>query len=400
MHVVTIQERQDKYVKKHNAAIRSYSEMSLLGRKIANVLLYNAYPNLTAQSIHTISISQLLNLLSLKTHDYQKLKHSIKQLMSTIIEWDVSKKEKITINIEDDKLFNSKENWKACTLLSSVQINGTIIKYEYSEVLRELFYQPSFYSKISLCIQSKFRSAYAISLYENCLSYLNCGTTGWLDIVAFRKIMGVHSSQYQIFRDLNRRVLQPAIKEVNKVSNIEVTCETKKIARVVSYIKLCISHKKVDVEKEIYHQNSSDLFEKLINYGASKNQAKSWVITYGEIYIKEKLDLIKNSTITIKNPIAFLNKAIKENWSGLKIKPQVYENKQVYEKQYLSQEENITWFKSLTDNEKIKLLDRATFIFPMLTFHMEYQKIKILDEKFINSNIFTMFMQILNRNNI
>jgi plasmid replication initiation protein len=401
MSVLAIQERQDKYVKKHNAAIRSYSEMSLLGRKIANVLLYNAYPNLTTQSIHIISISQLLNLLSLKTHDYQKLKQSIKQLMSTIIEWNVGKKEKTAMGIEDnEKLFNSQENWKACTLLSSVQINGTLIKYEYSEVLRELFYQPSFYSKISLGIQSKFRSAYAISLYENCLSYLNCGTTGWLDIVAFRKIMGVHSSQYKIFRDLNRRVLQPAIKEVNKVSNIEVTCETKKIARAVSCIKLCISHKKFHLEKKISHQNSSDLFEILITYGASKTQATSWIIKHGEIYIKEKLDLIKNSTVAIKNPIAFLNKAIKENWSGLKIKPTVCEKKQIYEKQRLSQEENIAWFNSLDNDEKNKLLDKATFIFPMLKVHMEYQKIKILDESFINSNVFTMFMQILNENEI
>ena len=164
MNISIIKNKQEKYVKKHNAAIRSYSEMSLLEKKIANVLLYNAYHNLKNQNIHVISISQLLNLLSLKTNDYQKLKQAIKHLMSTTIEWNVTKKENIVTSVKPNtKLFDSKENWKACTLLASVQIEGTIIKYEYSEILRELFYQPSFYSKISLCIQSKFRSNYSIN---------------------------------------------------------------------------------------------------------------------------------------------------------------------------------------------------------------------------------------------
>ena len=400
MNAIVMTVKQDKYVKKHNAAIRSYSEMSLLERKIANVLLYNAYSNLTTQSIHVISISQLLNLLSLRTNDYQKLKQAIKQLMLTIIEWDVAKKEKINVEIENGKLFDSKENWRACALLSSVQIDRTLIKYEYSEILRELFYQPSFYSKISLGVQSKFRSAYSISLYENCLSYLNCGTTGWIDIEAFRKLMGVKTSQYKIFRDFNRRVLQPAVKEVNKVSNIDVICETKKIGRIVSLIKLCISNKKAFIEDKSICDNNG-FVDVLKMYGVSQTKTMSWLKQYGEDYIKEKIDLIKNSTVVIKNPIAFLNKAVKENWCSSKTKleiiPQVSEFKQVSKKQSLSKEENVIWFNGLTDKEKTECFDEAMFKFPMLKKHMEYRKLNFLDEGFINSDVFTMFIQILNR---
>jgi len=403
MNAVSIKEKQDdKYIKKHNAAIRSYSEMSLLERKIANVLLYNAYPNLVTQNIHAITITQLLNLLSLKTNDYQKLKQAIKQLMLTIIEWDVAKKENPNVKPKDDKLFDSKENWRACTLLSSVQINGTLIKYEYSEILRDLFYQPSFYSKISLCVQSKFRSAYSISLYENCLSYLNCGTTGWIDIEAFRKLMGVKTSQYKIFRDFNRRVLQPAVQEVNKVSNVDVICETKRFGRVVSLIKLCVSNKKSCVEEKIFQETANNSFtETMKMYGVSNTKMKSWIVQHGENYIKEKLNLIKNSTVAIKNPIAFLNKAIKENWCDPKVKSEpfsgIMEIKETLETQRLSKEENMFWFNGLTDQEKIKCFDKAIFKFPMFKTHMEYRNIKFLDENFINSDLFIMFIQILDR---
>ena len=42
------------YVKKHNAAIRSYSQMTLLQRKVANTLLYNAYYDLVNKDFHEI----------------------------------------------------------------------------------------------------------------------------------------------------------------------------------------------------------------------------------------------------------------------------------------------------------------------------------------------------------
>ena len=129
--------KKEKVLKKHNAAIRSYSEMSLLERKVANVLLYNAYHNLLINNFHEISLTELLGLLSMRTNDYEKLKQVIRQLMTTVIEWNVTKKESENNELQDSKLFDPKENWRACTLLSSVHIDGTQIKYEYSHSCTE-----------------------------------------------------------------------------------------------------------------------------------------------------------------------------------------------------------------------------------------------------------------------
>lgn len=399
MKMLTLDNKQEKYVKKHNAAIRSYSEMSLLQKKIANVLLYNAYHNLKTEKIHTISISNLLNLLSLKTNDYQKLKQAIKQLMLTIVEWDISKKENIIESrMENKKLFDSKESWKACTLLSSVQVNGTIIKYEYSELLKDFFYQPSLYSKISLSIQSKFRSGYSISLYENCLSYVNCGTTGWLDIGLFRKMVGVKPALYKIFRDLNKRVLQPSVKEVNDISNIEITYEIRKIGKVVSSIKFYIKHKKVAIEPNLSFYDKN-VVKQLETYGISNFQCKLWLEKYGESYINEKLNIVKNNLTKVKKPSAFLTKAIRENWSDNNIKQPITQinQEEVIEKIHFSKAENIAWFNSLSDKEKITFFNDAVFKFPMLQIYMENKKMDVLNKDFINDHLFQIFAQILNR---
>ena len=105
--------------------------------------------------------------------------------------------------------------------------------------------------------------------------------------------------------------------------------------------------------------------------------------------------------VVIKNPIAFLNKAIKENWCSsktkLEVRPQVNESKQISKKQSISKEENVIWFNSLTDKEKTECFNEAIFKFPMLKQHMEYRKLNFLDDGFTNSDIFIMFIQILNR---
>lgn len=392
--------KKDKYIKKHNAAIRSYSEMTLLERKIANVLLYNAYHKLTTESTYVISISQLLSLLSLKTNDYQKLKQGIRQLMLTIIEWNVSKTNDLVFSEKTNKIFDSKETWQACTLLSSVQIDGTLIKYEYSGMLRKWFYQPTFYSKINLYIQSQFKSAYSLCLYENCLSYLNCRTTGWIDLQSFRKLMGVAPSQYKIFRDFNRRVLQSALREINKLSDIDVVCETKKIGRVVCAIKLCISNKKSIIPKNatcLENVSINNLVDTLISYGISKIKATLLIKQYGESYIKDKLDLINNATVKIKNPIAYLIKAIEENWVNSKIKTENPIVQNISVKKSFTKEENITWFNALTDQEKLGCLEKVIFKFPMFQLYMKNQKVDLLNKDFISHYLFGMFIEALNR---
>lgn len=363
----------EKYIKKHNAAIRSYSEMSLLQRKLANALLYNAYHNLEEKDFHEITISQLLTILSMRTNDYKKLKQTIIQLMSTVIEWNVINKIESKNNNDIVKLFDSKESWKACTLLSSVQIDGTTIKYEYSNILRELFYRPSFYSKISLDIQNKFKSLYSLSLYENCLSYLNCGSSGWITFEMFRKIMGVGQIQYKEFRDFSRRVLKPAILEVNKSSDIVVNYEIRKSNRIPSHIKLAVFKGKI-VSEELINKDNKDSFikNKLLEYGFSEKDAIKTINEYDKGNICEKISIIEESGTKIKIPAAFLKAALKNDYKKNIAKNQVFRNTYLDEiaaekrKEKLGKEYKLyvdqvyrNWLLQLNEEEKTYLLGQV-----------------------------------------
>ncbi|HRA42853.1 MAG TPA: replication initiation protein [Gammaproteobacteria bacterium] len=359
------------YVKKHNAAIRSYSQMTLLQRKVANTLLYNAYYDLINKDFHEITILQLLSLLSMKTNDYKKLKQTITQLMSIVIEWNVTKKTEHNDKNVNEKLFDSNESWRACTLLASVQIDGTNIKYEYSKTLRNLFFKPSLYSRVSLAIQNKFKSLYSLSLYENCMSYVNCGTSGWISFDIFRKLMGVNDGQYKTFRDFSRRVLKPAVLEINNTSDIAVVYEIRKAMKFPSHIKFLVDKNKAAKANVLIENESNDLVEKLIKYGLSKQDGLSIIKKYDAEFILEKLSLIQDSKAKINNIAAFLKAALKNDYKKNNImtnesKNDYFQNKEEKEKQDILKKEykifvdNIykNWLRVFTIEEKLELFNK------------------------------------------
>lgn len=359
------------YVKKHNAAIRSYSQMTLLQRKVANTLLYNAYYDLVNKDFHEITISQLLSLLSMKTNDYKKLKQTIIQLMSIVIEWNVTKKTEHKDKNINEKLFDSNESWRACTLLASVQIDGTKIKYEYSQILRNLFFKPSLYSRVSLTIQNKFKSLYSLSLYENCMSYVNCGTSGWISFDIFRKLMGVNDGQYKTFRDFSRRVLKPAVLEINNTSDITVIYEIKKAIKFPSHIKLLVDKNKVEKENASVEKESDELVERLIKHGLSKKDGLSIIKQHDAGFILEKLSLIQDSKTKINNIAAFLKAALKNDYKKNNVitnesKNSYFQDKEEKEKQAMLKTEYKVfvdsmyknWLRDLTIEEKLDLFEK------------------------------------------
>ena len=99
-----------RVVKKHVATIHCSNKLSLRERKISNVLLYHAFPNLKKSLTHTISLDQLKTLLNVTTRDHKAIKTALTRLMSTVIEWNV-----LGEDIPEMEL----EGWNASTILSS-----------------------------------------------------------------------------------------------------------------------------------------------------------------------------------------------------------------------------------------------------------------------------------------
>lgn len=259
-----------KQLRKHVAAIHTSGELSLLERKMANVLLLNAYDNLLTERLHKINVKILCGMLGWTTsNNLEDLRGALRGLVSKSIEF----------NLLDD----GKEDWQITSLLSFGRIKDGVCSYRYDEALAERLYDPEMYATINLQMQKQFEGGYALTLYENIARYKNVGQTGWWELEKFRNIIGAQQEYYSEFRRLKEKVIVPSVKEINRVSDIEADFELKKKGVKVVAIKFFV---KEGAQQTLLNPlNRADFseikekpaFKKLIEHGISELLALSWV---------------------------------------------------------------------------------------------------------------------------
>ena len=203
--------------------------LSFLQRKIGNILLYNAYTDLLIKEIHAIRVRDLAESVGFNSNDYELLKSSLKQLRNIAIEWNV-------LNVD------GREKWGVSSMIAEAQIENGVITYSYPPMLRKLLYNPEIFARIDLRVQKRFSGNYALSLYENCYRFKSAGTTGVILLDTWKKLIGVEAGgTYEIFKNLNRKIIKPAVEEINSVSDIRVTVEYVKEGRKVIGLQFEIS---------------------------------------------------------------------------------------------------------------------------------------------------------------
>lgn len=370
----------DRILIKHVAAIHCSNNLTLMQRKIANVLLYRAYKNLLTQDVHVITITELCKILGYNSHNYDALKDALRALISTVIEWNVLSAP------------NLQESWTASSVLASVQIEGTECRYTYSHHMREFLHSPSIYGCINLVIQSRFKSAYGLALYENCIRYKGLLQTAWFEINEFRKLMGVKDDEYAVFRDLNKRVIDKAVEEVNTHSDIIVEPQFRRVGRKVESIqfKIQLRNKKLRLgqieengEKDVQKMGEIDNLIYRLNkeFGITHMVAKDIVSRYEAEYIDKKIvetmtsDYFNNGKID--NVAAYFISALKFDYLPKKSSADI--------KKQANEEE-------LKKHNEVKLLDvknKKLYEAYIKTYYINI--INKFNPKFLNSHIDEFF---------
>jgi plasmid replication initiation protein len=257
--------------KKHVAAIHTSGELSLLERKTANVLLLNAYDALLTRRTHTLPVKHLCAMLGWdESNNIERLQEALRKLASTSIEFNM---------MEDGK-----HVWRVMAMLSYGDIEEGVCTYRYDEYLAERLYDPEMYATINIGVQRCFEGSYALTLYENCIRYKSVGSTGWLELERFRRIMGADAVLYDDFRRLNERVIKPSLKEINRVSDIQLAPEFQKQGRKVSAVRFLVTENpqqtllKPVIQDEHTAIRESELFKRLLEHGIGERLAILWIL--------------------------------------------------------------------------------------------------------------------------
>jgi plasmid replication initiation protein len=317
---LTIQQDPEMVLKKHVGLIHCENKLTLIQRKICNILLFNALDKINDQEVHEISLRQLCSLIGYNSNDSKLIKDSIKSLISVVMEWNL---------LEDSKFINESDypeeviSWNASSLLAGASIKSGVIRYSYSPQIKTVLSSLDIYGRINLFVQSRFDSTYSLVLYENCVRFKNINQTAWFSIELFRSLMGVSANKYASFKEFKRNVINVAIKEVNQKSDIYIEPQFKKIGKTISAVQFLISEnekykpafRKLHTDKkESASHKLSALIEVLVSeYQLSEKQAREISSKYEYEYIIQKINLVKTKK-NIDHPGAYLISALKEDY--------------------------------------------------------------------------------------
>ncbi len=298
-------------VKKHVAAIHVSGKLSLLQRKLSNVLLLNAYDMLGEQAVFRIDARTLALMVGYNSNDTETLKASLRGLAETIAEWDML----------DEK---GRQEWGVSSLLSFATLKEGVCSYAYSPALAEKLRDPKVFALINLNIQRRFTSGHALALYENCYRFVRTGSTGWWPLETFRRLMGVNdSAYYETFKHLNAKIIKPAVAEVNRTSNIVVTPETRKRGRTITDIRFLIEKNPqlaiLDLDDGAGVRNAP-VYERLCAMGISDRLARQWIAEHGEGVVGAKLDYVAAAE-GVRHPARYLAAAFRDGYGPAETGP-------------------------------------------------------------------------------
>lgn len=300
-------------IRKNVAAIHVSGKLTLLQRKLSNVLLLNAYDELLTRSTHALDARTLCVMIGYNSNDMDTLKDALRALVETTAEWDL---------LGDD----GAREWGVSALMASARLRAGVCEYAYSPALAEKLHDPKIFALINLSVQRNFSSGHALALYENCYRFVRTGSTGWWDLALFRKLMGVEdSAYYAVFKHLNAKIVKPAVAEVNAVSNIRLEAQLERRGREVARIRFAITEAASAAAGGFGAAESGapqcpdalDLHARLRALGVADRLARQWIAEHGERYVAEKLDYVEARSRDGKvrgSPVGYLSAAIRDNY--------------------------------------------------------------------------------------
>jgi hypothetical protein len=181
-------------------------------RKMLNFLLAVAYPNLTTAQRHCVTTADVRAYLG--SHESNDRIRAIFRKLGHIIP-DVSF---IDTNGEEMETFGG-------LVFGKMPKGEGIISYFFHLDLLPLLSRPAVFARIKLAILGQFVSKYAPMLYENLELYANRDFKVWdIAVDELRSLLGIGDKMI-IFTEFRKRVLSPALAEINDKADFTVTLE-------------------------------------------------------------------------------------------------------------------------------------------------------------------------------
>lgn len=206
-----------------------------------------------------------------------------------------------------------------------------IVKVEFHRSLKPYLLQLQEYgnfTKYQVNHVVSFKSQYSIRLYEllkqKAFTAEKRKFSRCFEIESFRSILGIAVNEYEVFSNLRRKVIEPAIEEVSEYTDLEITgVHYGKTGRKVTDITFDVEIRQADeiqalqleMEENLPKEQPHPIIERLISLGFAVETAQRYKTKYGVKRIERNIAYViaKQQAGLVKDVPAFLNQAIQDD---------------------------------------------------------------------------------------
>jgi hypothetical protein len=240
-----------------------------------------------------------------------------------------------------------KDAFGSVQLIGRVSYQGGRFQFRVPSELIRVIRGPGKSHWLSLRVTSLFSLSYARVMYDHLMPYADEGVTDWFTLDELRSWQGEIGQNATVFKYFKRDWLEPAIKQVNEVSDIDVSYETRNEpgSRKIGRLRFRISTKDMAERMLQTHQEAHSIYAALKQeFGLSSAQFNQIAANRGTFNDERINQAVERTRLSLqlgnvtKSPAGFFMRALKEGWSVSDAERQMVE---VQQKQALTvQREN------------------------------------------------------------
>lgn len=296
-------------------------KLTLLSRRIYNVLLYHAQQQGVDNPQYRILLSELIDDARFTSHNTELLKSHLRDMQATTIEWHTSS--------------GGARTWTSTQLLGTVVIDEPgrgspcSIQWTYPDAIRQRLVKPSQYTKVLLEVSARMRSYAAAVLYELGARYLTSPSrlTMREDVIWWASVLTGRSDITAVdYRILRRDTIKKALAELDALNDeFRMEAIEHKRGRKVEELQFRVVVK-AQPDLRGLDQGSRNVFdlklvERIEALGFKRPEAEDLYATTDEGAIRAALDLVesrqKSSGLApLGSPAAYFKDALKKGYAG------------------------------------------------------------------------------------
>ena len=294
-------------VRKHNELIEAKYKLSLNEQRLILNLITIISPDDDDFSDYVIRASDVAEMFGVHDKDfYVKIQDAVKTLMTRTV--DISKDDVVEL-----------VHW--FSNIRYVKGSGKI-SVRFDKALRPYLFQlKDHFTQYQIGAIAQFKSSYSVRFYELLKVKEFQGKGGQFyrvfSIEDIRKYMQLEKAEYSVFQDLKKRVIAPALKEIDEHSDLGIIqVDYIKKGKSIAEVKITVEPKKqIVLDLDVLTDDKkepNDATKTLMTFGVTEDTATKWVRKFGvgKVLRNVAYTLAMQKSGEVKNPIAYLAKCI------------------------------------------------------------------------------------------